>query len=162
MGGKFLFNDAKETPEVLSSLFHYPKEGKMIQFEVRPWCTNLEDGAGVGNIFYGSAGYLVIKGYDTCEIYLGEKRTPGPKRKAGGDHFANFTEFVRSRDASKLNGPVETAHLPSALAHLGNIAFRLGRVLEFDPRTEKFKGDREANRLLKHKYRPPFVVPDKV
>ena len=78
MGGKFLFDDDKETPEVLSSVYHYPKEKKMIEFEVRPWCTNLEDGAGVGNIFYGSDGYMVIKGYDKYETFLGQKRTPGP------------------------------------------------------------------------------------
>ncbi len=162
MGGKFLFDDAKETPEVLSSVYHYPTEKKMIEFEVRPWCTNLEDGAGVGNIFYGSDGYMVVKGYDTYETFLGQKRTPGPTRKAGGDHFANFIDCVRSRDASKLNGPVETAHTSSALAHLGNIAFRLDQVLEFDPVTEKFKGDEEANRMLTRPYRAPFVVPETV
>lgn len=162
MGGKFLFDDAKETPEVLSALFHYPDQGKMIEFEVRPWCTNLEDGAGVGNIFYGSEGYLVVKGYEKYEIFLGQRRTPGPSRDAGGDHFANFIECVRSRDASKQNGPVESAHLSSALAHLGNISFRLGRVLEFDPATETFKGDYEANKMLTREYRAPFVVPEQV
>jgi predicted dehydrogenase len=89
MGGKFLFDDDKETPEVLSSTYLYPDQKKIIEFEVRPWCTNLEGGAGVGNIFYGSDGYMVIKGYDTYEVYLGEKREKGPSRTAGGDHFAN-------------------------------------------------------------------------
>ncbi len=162
MGGKFLFDDAKETPETLCSVFHYPKEGKLIEFEVRPWCTNLEDGAGVGNIFYGSEGYMVIKGYDKYEIFLGRDRTPGPSREKGGDHFANFIACVRSRDASKLNAPVESAHLASALAHLGNISYRLGRVLSFDPVTESVKGDDEANRLLRREYRAPYVVPEQV
>ena len=162
MGGKFLWNDAKETPEVLSASFLYPKEKKMIEFEVRPWCTNLEDGAGVGNIFYGSKGYMVIKGYETYETYLGEKREPGPKGKAGGDHYKNFIEAVRSRSKSHLNGPVETAHTSSALAHMANTAFRLGRVLTFDPKTERYVGDDEANALLKRKYRAPYVVPEKV
>ena len=53
MGGKFLWDDCKEVPEIQTSIYHYPKEKKIIQFEVRNWCTNLEDGAGVGNIFYG-------------------------------------------------------------------------------------------------------------
>jgi predicted dehydrogenase len=162
MGGKFLWDDAKETPEVLTSAYHYPKEKKMIEFEVRPWDTNLEDGAGVGNIFYGSRGYMVIKGYDTYETYLGEKREPGPKGKAEGDHYKNFIEAVRSHSKSHQNGPVETAHLSSALAHLGNIAYRVGRVLHFDPKTERFTGDEEANRMLKRKYRAPYVVPEKV
>jgi predicted dehydrogenase len=158
MGGKFLWDDSKEVPEVQTSIYHYPKEKKMIQFEVRHWCTNLEDGAGVGNIFYGDKGYMVVKGYDHYETFLGREREPGPSSKAGGDHYKNFIECVRSRDRSKQNGPVETAHLSSALAHLGNIAYRLGRVLTFDPKTEKFIADEEADRMLTRNYRAPFAV----
>jgi predicted dehydrogenase len=162
MGGKFLWADDKETPETLSSSYLYPAEHKIIEFEVRPWCTNLEDDVGVGNIFYGSDGYMVIRHYDAYEVYLGEKRQKGPARKAGGDHFANFLKAVRSRKTSDQNGPVETAHLSSGLAHLGNIAYRLGRQLEFDPQTERFVGDEHANRMLTRDYRSPFVVAEKV
>lgn len=163
MGGKFLWDDDKETPEVQTSLYHYPDQKKMIQFEVRHWMTNREDGADVGNLFYGSKGYMVIKGYDTFETYLGQKREPGPTRKAGGDHFANWIKAIKSRKTSDQNGPVETAHLASSLAHLGNISYRLGRQLEFDPAKEKFVGgDAEANAMLTRKYRKPFMIPDKV
>jgi hypothetical protein len=57
---------------------------------------------------------------------------------------------------------VETAHLASGLAHLGNISYRLGRQLTFDPAREKFVGDAEADKMLKRDYRKPFVVPEKV
>jgi len=40
MGAKFLFDDDKQTPEVLTSSYLYPAQKKMIQFEVRHWCTN--------------------------------------------------------------------------------------------------------------------------
>jgi len=105
---------------------------------------------------------MVIEGYETYTTYLGRKREVGPKGKEGGDHFKNFIEAVRSRDKSTLNGPVETAHLSSALAHLGNISFRLGRQLEFNPSEERFVNDDEANQMLTRKYREPFVVPEKV
>jgi hypothetical protein len=134
----------------------------MIQFEVRPWCTNAEDGAMVGNIFYGSEGYMVVKNYDSYEVYLGQRKEKGPARKAGGDHYANFIKAVRSRKTSDQHGPVETAHLSSALAHLGNISYRLDRQLTFDPKAEKFAGDKEADAMLTRKYRKPFIVPDKV
>jgi len=158
MGGKFLFDDDKITPEVLTTLYHYPEQKKMIQFEVRPWCTNAEDGAMVGNIFYGSEGYLVVKGYDTYEIYLGERKEKGPSRRAGGDHYANWIKAIRSRKTSDQNGPVESAHYASGLAHLGNISYRLGRVLTFDNAKEKFVNDAEADKMLTRKYRPGFVV----
>lgn len=176
MGGKFLWDDAKEVPEVLTSVYNYPEENKIIQFEVRPWCTNTEDGVTVGNIFYGDKGILVVDGYDKYKTYLGRDREPGKSGEDGGfsgtgmdrgaggtdGHFANFIEAVRKRDKSILTGPVETAHLSSGLAHLGNIAYRTGRVLEFDPKTEKFVNDPEADQYLTREYRKGFEVPDKV
>ena len=75
------------------------------------------------------------------------------------EHMSNFLAAVRSRDAGSLHGPVETAHTSSALAHLGNTSYRLGRKLTFDPKTETFVGDDEANRMLTRNYRKPFVVP---
>lgn len=162
MGGKFLWNDCKETPEVLTSTYHYPSQKKIIEFEVRPWNTNREDGVGIGNIFYGSEGYMVVDGYSTYSTFLGRDRKPGPERKEGGDHYKNFIDAVIAKNPAMCNGPVETAHLSSGLAHLGNIAYRVGRVLEFNPTTEKFVGDSEADKLLSRTYRAPFVVPDHV
>ncbi len=176
MGGKFLWDDCKEVPEVLTSVYKYPDEDKIIQFEVRPWCTNAEQGVTVGNIFYGDKGILVVNGYNSYETYLGQNREPGKsgndgeKEASGMDrgasgtdgHFANFIEAVRKHDASILNAPVETAHLSSGLAHLGNISYRLGKVLTFNPNAEKFVNDPEADEMLTRNYRGEFVVPEKV
>tara|TARA_A100000164_G_scaffold16409_2_gene13544 strand:+ start:5002 stop:6339 length:1338 start_codon:yes stop_codon:yes gene_type:complete len=176
MGGKFLWDDCKEVPEVLTSVYHYPEEKKIIQFEVRPWCTNTEDGATVGNIFYGDKGILVVEGYSKYKTFLGKERTPGKSgddgqmeasgmnRGNGGTdgHFKNFIEAVRSHDARILNAPIETGHLSSGLAHLGNIAYRTGRVLTFNAETEKFVNDIEADKMLTRKYRAGFEVPQRV
>ncbi|RJP22189.1 MAG: gfo/Idh/MocA family oxidoreductase [Candidatus Omnitrophota bacterium] len=160
MGGKFLWDDDKETPEWLSTNYKFTRENKMIQFETRPWNTNSEEGATVGNIFYGSEGYMVIKGYGTYETYLGRDRKPGPKRSEEGNHFANFHKAIRSRKMSDQNGPVETIHLSSSIAHLGNISFLTGKTLDFNPRSERFIDNEEANHYLKREYREPFVVPE--
>lgn len=176
MGGKFLWDDSKEVPEVLTSVYNYPEENKIIQFEVRPWCTNTEEGVSVGNIFYGDKGVLVVDGYDKYKTYLGRERTPGQSGEDGGEsgtgmdrgaggtdgHFANFIEAVRKQDKSILNGPVETAHLASGLAHLGNIAYRTGKVLNFDPSKERFVNDPEADQYLKGTYREGFQIPENI
>lgn len=167
MGGKFLWDDSKEVPEILSSVYHYPKEKKIIQFEVRNWCTNLEDGAGVGNIFYGDKGVLVVKGYGTYETYLGREREKGPSRSERGEltlHFQNWFDAIRARDMSIQHGPVQTGHLASSLAHLGNISYRLSRQLEFDPVAERFigEGEAEANSMLSRDYRAPYMLPEVV
>ncbi|OFY68342.1 MAG: oxidoreductase [Bacteroidetes bacterium RBG_13_42_15] len=167
MGGKFLWNDCKEVPEIQTSIYHYPKENKIIQFEVRNWYTNNEDGAGVGNIFYGDKGYLVVNGYGTYETFLGPKREKGPARSEKGEltlHFQNWFDAIRARDMSIQNGPVQTGHLASSLAHLGNISYRLGRQLEFDPVAERFTGENEseANSMLGRDYRAPYLLPETV
>lgn len=164
MGGKFLWDDDKETPEVLSSSYHFPETNQMIEFEVRPWVTNTEAGAGVGNIFYGSEGYLAIQGYNKFEAFdrSGKPTKKGSDGDPVGKHFANFIAAVRARDTSIQHGPVETAHTSSALAHLGNISYRVGRRIKFDPATETIVGDSEASALLTREYRKPYVVPEQV
>jgi len=162
LGGKFLWDDGQETPEVLTALCHYPEENKLLEIAVRHWCTNDEQGIEVGNVFYGSKGYMLIRHYDAYETYLGRDREPGPSRKEEGNHYANFIRAIRSRKTSEQNGPVESVHYSSALAHLANISFRLGRRLEFDPQRERFTADPEADRMLSRDYRTPFVVPERV
>jgi hypothetical protein len=62
------------------------------------------------------------------------------------------------------NGPVQTGHLASSLAHLGNISYRLGLQLTFDPVAERFIGDgeNEANSMLSRDYRAPYLLPEVV
>ena len=48
------------------------------------------------------------------------------------------------------------AHLSCALVHLGEIAYRTGRALRFDPRTEAILGDNDATAMLTKRYRAPW------
>jgi hypothetical protein len=116
----------------------------------------------VGNIFYGSNGYLAVDGYESYKTWLGPDVEPGPSGKAFGDHYANFIDCVRSRRAEDIHSPIEEAHKSTTLVHLANASYRLGRTLHFDPTTEQVLNDDEANTLLKGTYRAPYVVPDQV
>jgi predicted dehydrogenase len=116
----------------------------------------------VGNIFYGSNGLLAIDGYDAYRTWLTDEVEPGPRGKASGDHYANFIDCVRSRDASKINSPIQEAHISTTLVHLANASYRLGRTLKFDPATEQVVGDDEANTMLRGTYRAPYVVEEKI
>ena len=109
------------------------EKGKMLVFDVRPWCTNDEKGAKVGVIFYGSKGYMVIDSYSHYKTYLGKDGEPGPEGDNEGNHYENFIAAVRARDASILNAPIIEGHLSSALSHVGLASCRLKRNLEFDP-----------------------------
>jgi predicted dehydrogenase len=178
-GGHFLFDDDQETPNTMVATFEYDEAGKkkMLVFEVRHWITNTEAGmagtsdpragasAGaaqsVGNIFYGSKGYLVTnRGFQT---FLGKEQAAGPSASrggGGGSAFANFVDVVRSRKREDLKAELEEGAISMVSIHLANIAYRLGRTLHFDARTMSCIGDAEANAMFTRKqYRPPFVVP---
>jgi Oxidoreductase family, C-terminal alpha/beta domain len=43
---------------------------------------------------------------------------------------------------------------------MGNTAWRVGRKLRFDPKTESYAGDAEANAFLSRDYRKPWLLPD--
>jgi len=116
----------------------------------------------VGNIFYGSNGYLAIDGYDAYKTWITDELVPGPSGKASGDHYANFIDCIRSRRAQDIHSPIEEAHISTTLVHLANASYRMGRTLRFDPAQELVIGDEEANRLLRGSYRPPYIVSEEI
>jgi predicted dehydrogenase len=174
MGGHFMFDDDQQTPNTMVSTFEFDEGGKkkFLVFEVRHWMSNHEAGIGeerkaknpntVGNLFYGSKGYLAIDGYGQYKTWMGKDQQPGPSRSEDGNNWANFIEAVRSRKQSDLNAPIEEGYRSTVLVHLANISYRLGRTLEFDAENLKCKGDPEATAMFTRKYRAPFVVPEKV
>ncbi len=116
----------------------------------------------IGNLFYGSDGYLAIDGYDAYKSWLKKDVEPGPEGRGAADHWANFIDCVRSRKAEDIHSPVEEAHMSCTMMHLANVSYRLGRTLNFDPAKGQVIGDDEANRLLRGSYRAPYVVPEQV
>lgn len=119
----------------------------------------------IGNIFYGSEGYMTIFG-GRWQTFLGQKREPGPSGQEKGStdrtHYQNFIDAIRANDPSLLRGNVEEGHYSCALIHLANASYRLGRTLTFDPQRQECVKDNEANRMLTREYRTPFVVPKQV
>jgi predicted dehydrogenase len=178
IGGKFMFEDDQETPNTLNCAFEFNENGKrqMMEFEVRHWMTNHEAGINVkppvegrkpdsntiGNILYGSKGYMAIDGYTKYQTFLGREAEPGPSMTKGGDHFANFFGAVRDRKRETLTAEIEEGAASTVLVHLANISYRVGRTINFDPKTMTITGDAEASKMMTRDYRKPFVVPEKV
>lgn len=162
-GGRFMFDDDKETPNTLVTTFEYPAERKLLVFEVRHWITNHEGfGEGssnaVGVTFYGSEGFMRLRN-SAYETFLGREREPGPAAKGSTDPFGAFVRAIRSRDAADNVADAEVGHLTSSLCHLANVAYRVGHTVEFDPETESCPSDEAAEALLGRDYRSPFIVP---
>jgi predicted dehydrogenase len=178
IGGKFMFDDDQETPNTLNCAFEFNEHGKkqMMEFEVRHWMSNHEAGINekapkeggkpdsntIGNIFYGSKGYMAIDGYSTYSFFMGREAAPGPTMKQGGSHFKNFFDAMRAKRKEDLTAEVEEGAASTVLVHLANISYRLGRTINFDPKTLSIVGDSEAVKMMTRDYRKPFVVPEKV
>jgi predicted dehydrogenase len=174
IGGHFMFDDDQETPNTLNASFEFDDNGKkkMMVFEVRHWMSNHESGIGedgskpntVGAAFYGSKGRLAIwdEDHGRYQSYLGRDSEPGPSGEDIGNNWANFIAALRTRKQEDLNAPIEEGAISTALVHLANISYRVGRTLHFDATSYSIPGDAEANRMFRREYRKPFVVPEKV
>jgi predicted dehydrogenase len=69
---------------------------------------------------------------------------PGEERLYQSDnHWGNFVECTRTR--GETAAPAEGGHRSTTVAHLGTIATKLQRKLRWDPETETFPDDPDAN-----------------
>jgi hypothetical protein len=174
--GKMVYGDvevygsdktSQETPNTQIAVYKY-SDGKMIEFECRGRFTNHEGSQGqeVGNIFYGTEGWLEIYG-DNWKAFRQRERQAFAGSKEGekgrsGNHWANFIEAIRSGKNEDMHSDILVGHMSTTLPHLANISYRVGRELKFMGEYEKFANDAEADALLTRVYRHPYVVPENV
>jgi len=158
---------AQETPNTQTATFMY-NDGSLLEFEVRGRFTNHEGSKGqeVGNLFFGSDGWLEIYG-DRWNAFRGREREPfasskEPPKGENANHYANFLEAIRAGKNELLNCEINEGFYSTALPHLANISYRTGRLLKFMGEYEKFVNDPEADTLLSRVYRKPYVVPGEV
>ena len=157
-GGRYKWQDDGETPNTQAMQFTYA-DGTMLTFEVRNLGSFTEGGdEDCANSAFGTDGYWV-KGKGFFDYQRKPIPIPAdavmPESKG---QYGNFIEAVKSRKWEDIHGNVDEGMVSCAHIHLGNIAYRLQRTLEFDPATGQFKNDADANAMLKATYREPFVV----
>jgi predicted dehydrogenase len=185
-GGKFVWKDDQETPNTQQVTLNFVDT--QMTFDVRNLPTPPEGLAPlrgpnyVGNIFFGSEGFLVIDGngfqvYKSTAGNISGERARGAgagnqekyekimeEKPSPGDtapHMKNFLDAIRARDYKLLTAEIEIGARSAAFCHLANIAYRCGRALRMD-KAGRFVGDSEANAMLTRKYRAPYIVPQNV
>ena len=72
------------------------------------------------------------------------------------NHMGNFFDCIESNRVPISS--VENQHRSVSTCHLANISMRLGRPLKWDPKAERFAGDKEANGWLKREQRKGYEV----
>jgi len=124
------------------------------------WHGGVKDRTGQqhGIKFHGTKGWIwVTRGMiSASERELLTEKLPddAPRVYASPDHMRNFIDCVKSRKAPIC--PASVGHRSASLCHLGVIAIRLGRKLQWDPAKEQFVGDEEANSYLSRPMRKPY------
>lgn len=152
-GGKLHFVDDQETPDTLT--VHYEYHGRMLQWEHRLWSGHGIEGRNAGVAFYGENGTLIVdrggwKVYDRSDALVSD----GSELQTS--HVRNFVDCVKSRQTP--NAPLSVGHVSAGLCHLGNIAYRLGRDIRFDPQQLRCPHDAAATALLTRSYRRGFGI----
>jgi predicted dehydrogenase len=155
----------REYPDNMTVALQYA-EGKVLLYEDRLWTPYGLHGYDNGNAFYGTEGYMIFSRRGHFQVYMGRKEEKGPGvtgrefRQNSRAHMDNFLDSVKTR--KQPYAPADVAHLSCGVIHLAEIAYRVGRVLEFDPETETFPHDSEANAMLTKPYREPWTLPEKI
>ncbi len=186
-GGKFVWKDDQETPNTQQTTFDFGEA--QMTFDVRNLPTPPEGLGGlrgpnyVGNIFFGSAGFLIVddSGFQVYKSTAGdvsgaaalgagagsrERYEKAMEEKSDGrdtePHMQNWFAGIRARDYKVLHADIEIGARSAAFCHLANIAYRVGRTVRVSDATGRFLGDDEANSMFSRNYRAPYVVPDNI
>ncbi len=115
-----------------------------------------------GAVYHGDKGSLVVGGGDGGGTILDET-VKNYEPPAGGvevfrspGHMENWFDCIRTREKPIMD--IWASHRVASMCILGNLAYRLGRPLEWDPVQERFVNDEQANRLLSSPGRGPWHV----
>lgn len=153
-GGRYHFNDDWQTPDLYVATYDFGD--KAVVWEGQSCDPRGFEGAGFGVNFYGENGSMTVtsgaKVYDLKDKLV---REIAPKKTGSYSydavHFANFLAGVR--EGKPLNSEIEDGQKSTLLCHLGNIAWRTGHTVNFDPATRRVSDDMQATALWKRAYR---------
>lgn len=99
--------------------------------------------------------------YEAAQAAQSQVQRGGPgdtQYEVSSPHSQNFVDSIRSREDPIA--PVEVGSSSNITCVLSNIAMELGRTIKWNPATERFDGDKEAqsHRLVDYEYRHPYKL----
>ncbi len=166
VGGKYFVDDDRTIPDTLEVTFEMPS-GTLIlfgQYEANGGRAlphgEIELRGTLANLYVNQGGYRIVPSPDG-QFQHEEPRTEpaeklGIKQNTTADHVRNFLDCVKTRQ--KPRADIETGHLSTIFALLGNIALEIGERVVWDAEKERIVCPEEANILLHYPYRPPWKL----
>ncbi len=153
-GGQLYFDGPQQTPDTLQVAYEYPQAS--IHWEHRQWTSHGSESRGAGVAFFGENGTLIVD-RSGWKVYDTRDKLTADASELKQSHLLDFFEAVRTR--RQPTADIVTGHISSALCHLGNIAYRLGRDISVDPDHADLVTNPEALALARCTYRTPFTLP---
>jgi len=139
----------------------FPPDGKdyeVLTYKYATGVTVTRSGRARGVTFTGTKGEIITdRGFIQTKPENLKDQKLGPDEihlYESNNHYVDWLDAVRKR--SKPICDIETGCRSVTVCHLGNIAYKLGRPLKWDPKREVFVGDAGANRLLSRPMRSPW------
>ncbi len=150
-GGKYRFpEDDQETPDTLVTSFDCGHT--TLCWEQRSWAPHTPDDPKFDVAFYSEKGIMTISGGGyVIHDMKGAEMDKGTGKAGNQVHLQNLVDAIR--EGKKLNAEIEEGHKSTLLCHLGNIAWRTGHTIHFDPKKQRIVGDRSAQALWARDYR---------
>ena len=167
LGGKFAYDDFRQTPDTLNVLYEY--DDFTVNWEHSVCLGNGSYGLGHGVVFQGNkggvlvtrGGWQVIPEKERREGKIVTKIPEKPWTKGAGsldEHVVNFFNVIRK--GGETNCTVEMGKNVAMVTHMGNIAHRTGEKLIWDDVNNRFENSEKANALLKPEYSDPWSLPN--
>ncbi|HCF93964.1 MAG TPA: oxidoreductase [Verrucomicrobia bacterium] len=120
----------------------------------------VHQGGGNGVLFIGTEGEIEVnRGHFRADpVSVGDENFAASETPLyrSDNHYRDFLECVKSRQRPICD--VEVGASSVTMCHLGNIAWWLGRTLQWDPNTRQMVGDEEASRWVDRPKRAPWYL----
>ena len=162
---KYIYpDDTAETPDTQSTFYDFGKF--TLVWEHQAGTGHGAEGREHGVAFYGTQGTLVVDagGWQVYPEGDKQKAAPAINKKIEEDGelcrvrlVGDFLECMKTRKRPAED--IELGHHVTSVAHLGNLALRTGRSIEYDTENMRVIGNDEANRMITNPYREPWSLP---
>jgi len=169
-GGRYRYDDDWETPDTQVINLDFDN-GTTMTWEGRSCNGKKIEGSAVGVMFYGEKGSILIPGGNSYTMFdldsnitkhveddqeIDPRDVSNPAEYLDALHIRNMFDGILS--GAKLRADIDSGHKSTLLVQLGNIAQRVGRSLEIDPKNGHIIKDKEASIYWSRSYEPGWEM----
>ncbi len=164
LGGRFAYPDLyEETPDTLTTLYEF--DGFNMVWDSAMGIDNGSYNRDHGIAYIGNNGTLILNrgGWEVIEEKQSKSKVSkafvAPSDNGLNKHWENFIGVIRSGKMEDLHCPIQAGAHVATVAQMGNIAYRTGKKLQWDPANERFTDDDVNKQYLMKEYHNGYQLP---